>query len=225
MTPRRSPLAWLLGAFLTGLLFLAPVLLTIVLLQWLAGQIAAVVGPDSLVGQALASGGMFVASGVGPLLAFWIGVAIVLAAIALLGMVVQTRARATLERGLDRLIDRVPLLRGLYRPLAQLVRLFGQDKGEMKGMRAVVVRFGGHVDVPALQASPSVFTVNGEPRLLILVPTAPVPVGGALIFVPPDAVREIPGLGVEELVAIYVSMGVAVPPALRPAPSNQSRAS
>lgn len=219
MTPRRpppgSPFAWLLGAFLTGLAFLAPILLTIVLLQWLASQISAVVGPNSLVGQALASGGMFVAAGVGPLLAFWIGVAIVLGAIALLGIVVQTRARATLEAGLDRAIERVPLLRGLYRPLAQLVRLFGKDGGDMKAMRVVAVRFGDGADVLALQASPAVFEVAGQPRLLILIPTAPVPVGGALLFVPPDQVTAVEGFSVEELAAFYVSMGVAAPPGLR----------
>jgi len=42
------------------------------------------------------------------------------------------------------------------------------------------------------------------------VPTAPVPVGGALIFVPQSWVSPAE-LGIEALTSIYVSMGVTAP--------------
>jgi uncharacterized membrane protein len=45
------------GPFVTGLVFLAPVLLTIVILQWLAGYVVAALGPGTLIGGALAKGG------------------------------------------------------------------------------------------------------------------------------------------------------------------------
>jgi uncharacterized membrane protein len=44
----------------------------------------------------------------------------------------------------------------------------------------------------------------------VLVPTAPVPFGGALIYVPVEWVRPA-GIGVERLTAIYVSMGMTSP--------------
>ena len=57
----------------------------------------------------------------------------------------------------------------------------------------------------------------------MIVPTAPVPVGGALIYVPEDWVRPA-DVGVEALTSIYVSMGVTssqhlgtAPPAPPPA--------
>ncbi len=50
-------------------------------------------------------------------------------------------------------------------------------------------------------------------------PTAPVPVGGGLLFVPEEWVTPA-ALGIEALTSIYVSMGVAAPQHL-PAPRAQ----
>jgi uncharacterized membrane protein len=44
----------------------------------------------------------------------------------------------------------------------------------------------------------------------VLVPTAPVPVGGGLLFVPEDWVTPA-GLSVEAVTSVYVSMGVTAP--------------
>jgi len=49
--------------------------------------------------------------------------------------------------------------------------------------------------------------VGGHAYLAVLVPTAPVPVGGGLIFVPVDWVSPAE-VGMETLTSIYVSMGV-----------------
>ena len=49
--------------------------------------------------------------------------------------------------------------------------------------------------------------INGQPYLAVLVPTAPVPIGGGLLYVPPDWV-EPAGMGMEAVTSIYVSMGV-----------------
>jgi uncharacterized membrane protein len=44
----------------------------------------------------------------------------------------------------------------------------------------------------------------------VLIPTAPVPFGGALLYVPMSWVRPA-NIGVETLTAIYVSMGITSP--------------
>jgi uncharacterized membrane protein len=49
--------------------------------------------------------------------------------------------------------------------------------------------------------------LQGRPHLAVIVPTAPVPVGGGLLFVPADWVR-VADVGMEALTSIYVSMGV-----------------
>ena len=108
------------------------------------------------------------------------------------------------------------MLRSIYKPVAQLVRLLGpqQDAGELKAARVVAVRFGTGSDFLCLLVSPQLFEVGGQPRKLVLIPTAPVPMGGAMLFVPPESVVEVPGIGLEDLMKFYVSMGTALPPGL-----------
>jgi uncharacterized membrane protein len=65
--------------------------------------------------------------------------------------------------------------------------------------------------VLALLATPKLFDMGEGPRHLVLLPTAPVPVGGALVFVAVDQVRAVPGLGVDDLAKFYVSMGTVSP--------------
>lgn len=206
------------GAFLTGLFFLAPILLTVVVLDWLAGYLTAAVGPESFIGQAIASGGSFVLGGEEAAIAFWAGLAVVLVLIALLGLLVQTRLRRRLEQGFDRFIERVPVLRSVYRPIAQLVRLLGPQSGagNLEGMRVVAVRFGEATESLALLVSPELFDVGGQPRQLVLLTTAPVPVGGALLFVPPTSVVPVEGLSVEDFIKFFVSVGTVRPSGLKP---------
>lgn len=203
------------GPFLTGLAFLAPVLLTIVILQWLAGYVVAALGPGTLIGGALASGGMLLTST--PELAFVTGLGLAALFVWALGLLVQTQARARLEGGLDNLIGRIPVLGGFYRPLAQMIRMIGgAPGGELQGMAPVSVRFGDDTEVLALLASPQVFDMGDGPRHLVLLPTAPVPVGGALVFVAVDRIHRVSGLGVDDLAKFYVSMGTVAPPGLLP---------
>jgi uncharacterized membrane protein len=59
----------------------------------------------------------------------------------------------------------------------------------------------------------------------LLVPSAPVPFGGALIYVPSEWVKPAEG-GVERLMNVYVSMGVTPPqsiPLLETAAKRQAK--
>ncbi len=198
------------GPFLTGLVFLAPVILTILLLQWLAGYVIAALGPETLIGGVLARGGMLVTRT--PELAFVTGVGIAVLLVWGLGLIVQTQWRARLEGGLDKLIGKIPILGSLYRPLAQMVRMIGGTPGgELQGMAVVSVRFGDDTEILSLLAAPQVFDMGDGPRYLVLLPTAPVPVGGALLFVDVARVRRVPSLGVDDLAKFYVSMGTIAP--------------
>jgi uncharacterized membrane protein len=198
------------GPFFTGLIFLAPVLLTILLLQWLAGYFAAALGPGTLIGGALASGGMLVTES--RFFAFLIGLGVVILLIWALGLLVQTQARARLEGGLDKLIGTIPVIGGFYRPLAQIVRMIGGTAGGgMEGMVVVSVSFGDGTEVLGLLAAPQVFDIGAGPRYLVMLPTAPVPVGGALLFIETSRVRRVPALRVDDLAKFYVSMGTITP--------------
>ena len=66
-------------------------------------------------------------------------------------------------------------------------------------------------------------TLGGETYHVVLVPSAPVPVGGALVYVPVKWVKPA-DIGIEGLMSIYVAMGVAprqpgiAPTAIKPPP-------
>lgn len=195
-----------LAPFATGLLFLAPVLLTLILLNWLAGYLIAALGPRTPLGQLLGTAGMFFTPS--PLAAFWAGIGMAALLVWLVGLAVQTRFRQRLEGGLDGLIARIPVLGPLYRPLAQFVRMMGSSPGgEMSGMSVVSVSFGDHVEALALLTSPRLHDFGQGPRYLILIPTAPVPVGGGMLFVEASRVKPVPSMGIDDLAKLYVTMG------------------
>ena len=200
----------LAGPFLTGMVFLAPVFLTVLLLQWVAGYVTAALGPGTVIGGLLASAGFLVTRS--PLLAFWAGLALAALIIWAIGLLVQTQWRTRLEGGLDTLLGKIPILGGFYRPMAQMIRMIGGTPGgELQGMAVVSVKFGDATEILALLATPKVFELGQGPSHLVLLPTAPVPVGGALVFVAAANVRSVPGLGVDDLAKFYVSMGTISP--------------
>lgn len=201
------------GPLLTGLVFLAPVILTIVLLQLIAGYFMAALGPDSLFGGALYGAGFFISGS--PVFAFLFGIGMALALVWGLGIVIQTQARERLESAFDDILGRLPVVGAIYRPLAQLIRMIGSTQtGEMKGMAVVSARFGDTTEIMGLLATPEIFDMGDGPRYLVMLPTAPVPVGGALVFVATDRVRIVPELGVDDLAKFYVSMGAITPKGL-----------
>jgi uncharacterized membrane protein len=78
-------------------------------------------------------------------------------------------------------------------------------------MRPVWCFFGGDgAAVLALAPSAQPVDIEGRNYFAVLVPTAPVPFGGALIYVPAEWVRPA-NIGVDKLTAIYVSMGITSP--------------
>jgi uncharacterized membrane protein len=79
----------------------------------------------------------------------------------------------------------------------------------VKGMRVVFCYFGKETGAGflALLVSPERYRINSRDYQIVIVPTAPVPVGGGLLFVPAEVVQPT-DLSVEGLMSIYVSMGV-----------------
>jgi len=59
----------------------------------------------------------------------------------------------------------------------------------------------------ALLSTPEPVLIDGRPYVGVIVPTAPVPVGGGLLYLPKDWVRPA-AMGIEAVTSIYVSMGI-----------------
>ena len=68
---------------------------------------------------------------------------------------------------------------------------------------------------------PKPIIIDDQQYHVVLVPSAPVPVGGCLVYVPVEWVRPA-DFGVEALMSIYVSMGVTTPQTVDGAPILRS---
>ncbi len=208
----------LLNIFVTGALAALPLAATVLVLVWTVRLLYAWLGPDSLVGGALVRIGLGVTGS--EIFGYTIGVAVVLAGVFLLGLLVQTRLRHVLAAVLDGVLQRIPLVRSVYDLSKKFVDLLAQrDQDGLRSMSPVWLHFGGPggAAVLALLSAPEPVLVGGRPCLAVLVPTAPVPVGGGLLYVPVAWV-EPAELGVDAVTSIYVSMGITSKQYLAAAP-------
>ena len=208
MKSPAPPKAALLRIFLTGLVAALPLAATIFIVVWSARLLYDWLGPGSLLGNLLVGIGVGLTGSV--VVGYLFGVAVVLLAIFGLGLLVRTRLHDVMNAAVDRMMQRIPLVRNIYEMVQKFVGLLSQrDGGGTQSMSPVWLRFGGpgQVAVLGLLSSNQPVLVGGEPYLAVIVPTAPVPVGGALLYVPQAWVSPAP-LGVEGLTSVYVSMGV-----------------
>ncbi len=204
--------------FVSGFLAALPLLITVIVISWLAGLVADYAGPASKLGKLLTSLGLGIGgSSIAP---YAIGLLLVLSAIYLLGLLVEFRLGEGLSTLFDRAIRRIPLVSNVYDLSKRFTSIVDTKGGEnLKSMSAVWCFFGGEpgAAILALLPSPDPIVMGQDKYLGILVPSAPVPVGGALIYVPADWIKPAEG-GVEHLMSVYVSMGVT-PPLSSHAPS------
>jgi uncharacterized membrane protein len=201
----------MLRIFITGLLAALPLAATILIFVWGARLLYGWVGPGSLVGNLLVSIGLGVTGS--EVAGYGIGVLIVIALIFALGLLVQTRLRSWFGGALDAVMHRIPLVRSVYEMIKKFVGLVSQrDEAGVRSMSPVWLHFGGvgGCAVLGLLSTPEPVMLEGKPYMAVLVPTAPVPIGGGLLYVPKDWVT-IATIGVEGLTSIYVSMGVTSP--------------
>jgi uncharacterized membrane protein len=194
--------------FLAGLLVVLPIVLTIVMVAWVGNLIITFVGPNSVVGTMLITIGFGLSYSTW--LAYVFGVLIVALCIYVLGMIVQTRLEQTVHDIIGNVMQRIPLIGYIYDMAKRLIAIIDRkDEGGLSSMRPVWCFFGGEggAAVLALLPSPDIVTLHGEPYHVVLVPSAPVPVGGALVYVPAKWVKPA-DIGIEGLMSIYVAMGV-----------------
>jgi uncharacterized membrane protein len=197
--------------FVAGLLAILPLVLTVAIVIWVTTFLNDYLGPGTAVGKFLASVGLRLGSQ--GILAYLIGWTVVLAALFGLGMLVEMGAKRLYHRMLDQLFRRVPVVGSLYGSLTQLVGMFDRkDETELKAMSVVFCNFGSSEGpgVLALMPSPTPLKVEGRDYYVVIIPTAPIPFGGGLLFVPAHLVKPI-DMSVDNFISIYVSMGVTTP--------------
>jgi uncharacterized membrane protein len=204
--------------FLAGVFTILPVVITVAVIAWVADFVRRLVGPDTLFGDFLRRFGLrFVSDDT---LAYAVGVVLVLAVIFAIGVVAEAGARGLIQRLLDAMLQRIPIVGSVYGTSKQIVGMLDQkDTEALKSMQVVFCCFGKEAGAGflALLVSPERYRINSREYQIIIVPTAPVPIGGGLLFVPAEAVQPT-DLSVEGLISIYVSMGITADQFLAKAP-------
>ncbi len=199
------------ACFLAGVLAILPLVVTVAIVMWVANFLQTSVGPNTVVGRYLAKLGVdFLPNTFTPYIAGWI---LVLGGVFLLGVLVEFGAKAVLSRLADNLFSKIPLIGNIYSTSKQVVEMLDKKEDDaLKGMSAVFCSFGqeGGAGVLAFQVSPERYCINSREYHVVIIPTAPVPFGGAMLFVPVESVTpaEMP---VDGMMSIYLSMGVSAP--------------
>jgi uncharacterized membrane protein len=210
----RRLFAPVVTTFFAGLLAILPLIFTIAVVVWVSNLAFSVLGPESIAGRLLNQIGLAFATE--RVSAYVMGAFLTFVGIYMLGMVVRSRLSEPLWGLAEGAFRRVPVLGQIYDMSSRLVGVFDRrGEAEMKGMSPVWCLFGGDgCAVLALLPSPKPVKIAGRDYVGVLIPTAPVPFGGALLYVPTDWVKPA-DFGVETLTSVYVTMG-ATPPEAHP---------
>ena len=201
----------LLKLFVTGLLAALPLAATVAVFWWVLTLLLKWLGPGSPVGSALSAIGLGVTGS--ELVGWLIGVGVVALAILALGIAVERGLQRGVARVVDTTLRRIPLVGTVWDLAQRMVGLLQQPEQEgVRSMTPVWCHFGGPGGSAALAllSNPEPVLIDGRPCLAVLVPTAPVPIGGGLLFVPEEWVSRA-HIGAEAVTSIYVSMGVTAP--------------
>jgi uncharacterized membrane protein len=197
--------------FLAGLFTVLPLVVTIAIVIWVAEFLDDYLGPGTRLGRLLSGIGLKVAGN--ETFAYLLGWLLVLAVIFGVGLLVEFGARKLLRDRVDALFSRLPVLGGVYGTVRQMVGMMDKrEQANLKGMQVVYCRFGGEGGtlLLALMPTPERFHIGNADYHVVVIPTAPVPVGGALFFVPVESVL-IANMSMDAFMSLYVSMGVTGP--------------
>lgn len=201
----------LFRTLLAGMLAALPLLGTLWLLSIVFTFVAGWLGPESFTGGLLAKIGVGISgqewSG------YLIGVLMALALLFCLGLLIERGLNTWLVWLVDAVVGRIPVVRTIYETIEKFVQIFmKRERSELQSMRPVWCHFGGPggVSVLGLLSSPEPILVEGRACYAVIVPTAPVPIGGGLLFMPVEWITP-SDVGMEAVTSIYVSMGVTAP--------------
>jgi uncharacterized membrane protein len=208
--PRRGFGARIRGYFFTGLLIAGPLAITAYITWWLIGLIDGWVKPLIPVTYNPDTYLPFAVPGLGLLVAFL--------ALVILGFFTANLVGRWLVHFGERILDRMPFVRGLYKAVKQIFEtVFKQDGTSLRKVGLIewpgpglwsicLVSEPVHDDIAS--------RISDAGFQWIYIPTTPAPTTGYLVMVPKDSFREI-DMSVDDAFKLLMSMGIIQPkPAL-----------
>jgi uncharacterized membrane protein len=201
----------ILSTFLAGLFALLPLIITVGIMAWAGGLLKEWFGQNSSVGQALSRLGLrFVTD---PTVASLLGWVAVLLAIWLLGALLKSVGKKRIEKTLQGMMERIPLVGVLYKPVSQVVDMFQREPTDkLHGMKVVHCALGGEngAGFLGLLVSEKIYRFSGQSCHIVYLPTAPLPMSGVVIMAATDSVQRV-DMQVDDLMKICFSVGVMAP--------------
>jgi uncharacterized membrane protein len=182
--------------------------ITVSIMAWSGCVLTAWLGGESFVGRTLSQLGLrFVTDPTIASILGWVGV---LLGVWLLGAVLKSVGKNRLEKSFHSVMERIPLVNILYRPVVQVVDMLQRDPTDkLQSMNVVYCGFGGDggAGFLGLLVSDDVYQFDGQACQIVYVPTSPLPMSGALVFAAIDSVRRV-DMSIDALMKIYLSIGV-----------------
>ena len=218
---RRGAMARLRHAFITGLFITLPLIISVWLLGILVHMVESVSTPLMLGILRLVQPDLAAE----PAIARWaLPVAGVLATAGLIvgvGALASNFVGRRLVAAFDRLMLRVPVVKGIYGAARQLLDAFGRKTSSFRRVVAVEYPRPGIWTIGFLTHSSTNLAREDGPPLtgvsLVFLPTSPNPTSGWLAVVPDAQVLPL-AMSIEEGVKLIVSGGLVVPPGAKPGP-------
>lgn len=207
--PKTPAMTRLRNYFLTGFIVCAPLAITAYLTwsfigwvdSWVKPYFPARYSPETYLPFAIPGFGLLVA----------------LIVITLIGFLTANIAGRAVINFSERLLGRMPLVRGIYRSLKQIFETILSNKGDMFSQVGLVeyprkdvwslVFIGGEKDTEINRKLP----LEGDPLIGVFMPCAPNPTTGFLLYVRKSEVV-ILDMSIEEAARLIVSAGLVPPP-------------
>ena len=197
--------------FMSGVLAILPILLTFSVVAWVADFLTRIAGPGSKLGQLFKQFGWSIGSSDSG--AYIGGLLTAILVVYLLGLLLEHALKRKGESIIDSIFLSIPLISSLYKTAKKVVGMVEPKKGaELESMTAVLCRFGDNSDscFPAFMPTSETIVIDQAEYRVVMIPTAPVPFGGAILCVRKEWVTKL-DCGVEGLLNMYLSMGTAMP--------------
>jgi uncharacterized membrane protein len=194
--------------FVSGVLTLLPLGVTIGVLLWLYNFLSSWIGPTSPWGRVL----VFLATQLSlPRLSLLVGAYILLViAVIFIGGFVSSAARNNIGEWIKFVVSHLPGMGGIYGSVEQVVNIFVERDDHPAARATVVIARLANTSMLGLVTSRKVIEIDGKPHVMVYVPSAPVPMSGLNYLVPAEDVR-VTDLRFEELVNVLVSLGAMAP--------------
>lgn len=195
---------------ITGVFTVLPLALMVAVLVWVMNFLHDLVGPNSACGRMFRSIGLTVTAC--EWMAYIFGALGAVLLVYALGLFVEHRVGRQWNKTIDNALQQIPLVGTVYDASKNLTSVFDRRDDSLQRMTPVMCCFGGDssVSVPCLMPTPELVRFGGVEYHIVVIPTAPVPFGGALVCVRREWVKPAE-CSLDELIGIYMSMGSSAP--------------